>query len=121
MVVNTSLRVFTTDPDDPDEGRTFLWADQKWFERVEASTGPVEFMHLADSEPEFHQWLEEEEGLEPSDLTELERDEEFYRIVHREFLDEAPPYLEAAELSDEEPFSEQELDTEEVRGFHREP
>lgn len=46
-------RVFSTSPDDPDEGRTFVWARTKWFEREESDSGAVEFSPLEMSEAEI--------------------------------------------------------------------
>jgi hypothetical protein len=91
-------RVFVTSPDEPDEGRTFVWTEVGWFERMEEAQGegPVAFSPLSMDEDELRGWLSEQ-GLE---ITEL--DDEFSRNVRDEFLSENPLYMEAPELSNQE-------------------
>lgn len=90
-------RVFVTDPDLPEDGRTFVWALTRWFERLEGEeTGAVEFSPVAEDEDELRAWLSEQ-GLE---ITEL--DDEFARVVREEFLEQTPLYPEAPELSTQE-------------------
>lgn len=43
-------RVFGTNPDDPENGRTFVWTQMGWFERVAGPWGDVAFTPVADSE-----------------------------------------------------------------------
>ena len=94
-------RVFATNPDDPESGRVFVWAEARWFERVDGASelGAVEFSPIGDSEPELREWLREQ-GLEIDEL-----DDEFATIVRDEFLNQQPLYPEGsdAELSDREP------------------
>jgi hypothetical protein len=91
-------RVFSTNPDDPDEGRTFIWASTGWFERIEGedADGAVEFSPLSMDEHALRQWLSEQ-SLE---ITEL--DDEFADDVIEEFLADEPLYMEAPELSNQE-------------------
>jgi hypothetical protein len=89
-------RIFVTDPDNTEDGRTFVWALTRWFERLEGETGAVEFSPVAEDEDELRTWLSEQ-GLE---ITEL--DEEFARTVREEFLEQSPLYPEAPELSTQE-------------------
>jgi hypothetical protein len=89
-------RVFVTQPDSPDDGRTFVWAITRWFERLQGETGAVEFSPVAEDEDELRSWLSEQ-GLE---MTEL--DDEFTRTVREEFLEQSPLYPEAPELSTQE-------------------
>jgi hypothetical protein len=92
-------RVFSTNADDPDSGRTFVWASAKWFERVEADegAGAVEFSPVADSEQELREWLRESD----QDIDELDADYEFAGTVREEFLEQVPLYPEASEDSDQ--------------------
>ena len=113
-----AVRVFTTARVDLEEGRTFVWAKTKWYERVTASNGAVEFVHVADSEPDLHRWLAEEEQIDPTALNEVDRGQRFYRDIVEEFSGEAPLYPEAPESSDEAPFSEEQTDVDEARGYH---
>ena len=95
-------RVFTTQPDDPEEGRAFVWAQARWFERVESATenGAVEFSPLTvESEDDLREWLREQ-NLEIDEL-----DNEYAAVVQEEFVNQTPLYPEAEEesLSDREP------------------
>ncbi len=85
-------RVFSTSPDNPGDGRTFVWARTKWFEREESEAGAVEFSPVEMSEAEIHDWLREQ-GLE---MTEL--DDEFSTLVRDEFKSESSLYPEPIEL-----------------------
>jgi hypothetical protein len=42
-------RVFVTNPDNLDEGRTFVWAKARWYERLEGEMGNVAFSPITDS------------------------------------------------------------------------
>jgi hypothetical protein len=93
----TDARVFVTNPDDPIEGRVFVWANTQWFERLEdEATAAVEFSPLSMDEPAVREWLSEQ------DLEMTEIDDEFARDVREEFLNENPLYPEAPELSNQE-------------------
>ena len=91
-------RVFVTNPNDPEEGRTFVWAKARWYERLEGQMGNVAFSPLTDSEEELRSWLTEETELESTEV-----DGEYAKRVREEFLDQTPLYPEASELSDEPP------------------
>jgi hypothetical protein len=92
-------RVFSTSPDDPQSGRTFVYAKARWYERLEddAGLGAVEFTPIADAEPELRSTLRDN-GLE---MDELSGDDDFAWDVRDEFLNQVPLYPEAAEDSDE--------------------
>ena len=102
----TDPGIFSTDPDDPEEGRTFIWAWTEWFERIEADNGAVSFTPVADSEPELQHWLRVQKC--DRGLTEIVGD--FARDVKSEFLEQVPLFPEAPETSSEAPFSEQRPD-----------
>jgi len=91
-------RVFTTSPDDPEEGRTFVWVSTGWFERVEAKDGDgaVEFSPLSMDEHQLREWLSEQ------DLEITEIGDEFALNVREELLADEPLYMEAPELSNQE-------------------
>ncbi len=95
---NEDPRIFSTNPDDPDEGRTFIWVSTGWFERIEAEDGDgaVDFSPLSMDEHALRQWLSEQ-NLE---ITEL--DDEYAVDVREEFMAEDPLYMEAPELSNQE-------------------
>ncbi len=100
----TEPRVFSTHPNNPQAGRTFVWAWTEWFERLEGDSGAVTFSPVADSEPELKRWLKANKC--ERDLIEMKG--EFARDVRDEFLEQVPLYPEALDLdkSDEEPFHE---------------
>jgi hypothetical protein len=105
LIRKAEPRVFSTSADDPEDGRTFVWSADGWFERIEDESGAVAFTPVADSEREVREWLREQ-GCSDFD----EPAEEFVQIVRSEFLDQNPPYPGIPELSDEDPFREQEHD-----------
>ncbi len=99
-------RVFSTDPDNPEESRIFVWSKMGWFERIEGSWGNVEFSPVSESEEDLRAWLARED---PSvDLVEL--DDEYGHMVYEEFMEQEPLYPEAPETSSEPPFEEQDVD-----------
>ena len=98
----SEVRVFTSNADEPASGRCFVWAGAKWYERIEDPDGAVAFTPVADSENELRVWLLER----GTDLDEL--DDEFAATVREEFTEQSPLYPGVPELSDEEPFQEQE-------------
>jgi hypothetical protein len=99
-------RVYSTRPDEPEEGRTFVWSRVGWFERIEGESGDVAFTPFADSEQEVHDLLSSEPDYEWEEL-----DDEFAEQVREEFLTESPLYPEAPELSDEPPEAEEEYES----------
>jgi len=101
----TRPRVFSTNPADPEEGRTFVWAWTEWFERIEGPYGNVVFTPVAAYDQEFFDLLSRE-GLEEPD----EVSGEFEKNVCEEFLEQTPLFPEAPEVSNEEPFGEQNPD-----------
>jgi hypothetical protein len=94
---DVDARVFTTNPEEPGEGRTFVWTPTGWFERISSDeTGAVEFSPLSMDEDALREWLSEQD----LDITEV--DDDFYDLVREEFAGESPLYLEAPELSNQE-------------------
>ncbi len=99
-------RVFSTDPDNPEHGRIFIWTKMGWFERAEGPWGDATFTPVADSEDELKDWL----SRENPDVDLVELDNEFGRTVYEEFTEEEPLYPEAPETSSQEPFDEQDTE-----------
>ena len=90
-------RVFVTDPDEPGEGRTFIWTETGWFERlIGDETGAAEFSPLSMDENALHEWLREQD----LDITEL--DDDYAELVLDEWANEDHYYPEAPELSNQE-------------------
>ena len=101
----TDPEVLSTDPDNPEEGRTFVWAWTDWFEREEGAEGDVAFVPVASSEKDLDEWLMAQ-GLDRPTVI----DDEFARTVKEDFLDQVPLFPLDQDFSDDEPFSEQEPD-----------
>lgn len=89
-------RVFSTDPDRPDAGRTFVWTPTGWFERIDADNGAVEFSPLSMDEQDLDEWLREQ------DLEKTELDNGWAHNIAEEFRNEEPYYPEAPELSNQD-------------------
>jgi hypothetical protein len=104
-----AARIFTTNPDDPENGRTFIWTKVGWFEREEGSWGDVAFTPIGDSEDQVRELISQEDP--EADLVELNRKTEFGRVVFEEFSEqsESALYPEAPETSSEEPFEENDV------------
>jgi len=94
--------VFSTNPENPEEGRTFVWGWTEWFERIEGPAGNIAFSPVAASQEELRDWLYQQDEPEPTEVA-----GEYGGIVRREFLDQAPLYPEMPEVSSEEPYEEQ--------------
>jgi hypothetical protein len=51
------FRIFGTDPDNPEDGRIFVWTKMGWFERIQGSSGNVAFVPVAQSENELRELI----------------------------------------------------------------
>ena len=98
----TRLRVFGTDPDNPDNGRIFVWTKMGWFERLEGPSGNVAFTPIAQSENELHEVISRDDPS--ADLAQLGG--KYRRMVSDEFIEQSPSYKDSAEYSDEGPLEE---------------
>src|ERR1700690_644307 len=74
-------RVYGTNPDDPDEGRVFVWTMQGWFERIEGNSGNVAFTPIADSETNLREMMARDSPS--ADLVELGG--EYRKMISEEF------------------------------------
>jgi hypothetical protein len=96
------LRVFGTNPDDPPEGRIFIWTKTGWFERIEGSQGNVAFTLLADSETELRELISRDN---PSlDFIELGGD--YRKMVSEEFMEQSTDYLDTPAFPEDEDMDE---------------
>ena len=79
------FRIFGTDPDNPDEGRIFVWTKMGWFERLKSESGNVAFTPVAQSENELRELISRDD---PSiDFVSLGR--EYRKRVSEEFMDQS--------------------------------
>ena len=92
------IRILGTNPDDPEEGRIFVWTKMGWFERLEGPWGDIAFTPVAESEEELRELISRDNPK--SDLTELGG--EFRKIVSEEFIEQSPSYPDSPEGSNEE-------------------
>lgn len=100
-------RVFGTNPDNPANGRIFIWTTTGWFEREEGPWGNVAFSPVADSEDQLRDWI----SRDNPDIDLVELDNEYGRMVYQEFREyaESALYPESPETSSQEPFEEQDV------------
>jgi hypothetical protein len=96
------LRIFGTDPDNPDNGRIFVWTKIGWFERIEGQSGDAAFTPVAQSEGELHELISRDD--KSADLVQLGG--KWRRMVSKEFMEQSPSYRDSPEYSDEEPLEE---------------
>ena len=95
----TGLRIFGTNPDQPDEGRIFIWTKMGWFERIEVQSGAVAFSPVAQSESELRELVSRDD---PSfDLVPLSG--QYRKMVSREFNEQSTSYRDSPQYSPDEP------------------
>jgi hypothetical protein len=80
------VQILGTDPDNPEEGRIFVWTKIGWFERAIGQMGNVAFIHVAKSELELNALISRDD---PSlELVLLGR--KYQKIVSEEFMEQSP-------------------------------
>ena len=99
---SASLQIFGTDPDNPDDGRIFVWTMMGWYERIEGRSGNVAFTHIAQSESELRELISRDDPS--TSLTHLGG--EYRKMISKEFMEQSPSYRDSAEYSDEDPLEE---------------
>ena len=92
------IQILGTNPDDPEEGRIFVWTKMGWFERLEGQWGDVAFTPVAESEEELRELILRDNP--EADLNELGGG--FRKKVSEEFIEQSPSYPDSPEDSSEE-------------------
>jgi hypothetical protein len=93
----TRLQILGTAPDNPEEGRIFVWTKMGWFERVQGPSGDA-FTPVAQSENELRELISRDD---PSvDLVPLSR--EYRKRVTDEFMEQSPYHSASPEYQSEE-------------------
>ena len=92
------LRIFGTKPDNPEDGRIFLWTKVGWFERIVGRSGGVAFIPIAKSEDELRKFIAR--SASSVDLVQLGR--EFRKMISEEFIEQSPSYRDSSEYSSED-------------------
>ena len=104
------IQILGTNPDEPDEGRVFVWTKMAWFERLEGQWGDVAFTPIAESEKELRELVLRDDP--EADLTELGG--EFGKQVAEEFISQSPSIPESPDDSN----PENDEDNEDQQEFH---
>ena len=104
------VQILGTNPDDPEEGRVFVWTKMAWFERLEGQWGDVAFTPVAESEAELRELVSRDDP--EADLVELGG--EFRKQAVEEFIAQSPSVPESPEDSN----SETDEDNEDEQEFH---
>jgi len=92
------IQILGTDPDNPEQGRIFVWTKMGWFERLEGPSGDVAFTPIADSEEELREVISRDNPN--ADLDDIRG--EYRKKVSDEFIEQSPSYADSAEDSSEE-------------------
>ena len=104
------IQILGTNPDEPDNGRVFVWTKMAWFERLEGQWGDVAFTPVAESEKELRELVLQDDP--EADLVELGG--EFGKQVAEEFISQSPSIPESVEDSN----AETDEDNDDDQGFH---
>ena len=105
----TEPRIFSTDPDAPEEGRVFVWAWTEWFERIEGESDAVTFSPVGTrTDDEFRYWLSQQGDF---DLTDIEKTE-FGQDIVNEFLEQTNLYPGGFRQFEEQPLRDFTVDEE---------
>ena len=92
------IQILGTNPDNPEEGRIFVWTKIGWFERLEGQSGNVAFTLIADSEKELRELISRDNPN--TDLGDLRGN--YRKKVSEEFIEQSPSYSDSPEDSTEE-------------------
>ena len=93
----TRLRILGTAPDNPEEGRIFVWTKMGWFERMRGRLGDA-FAPVAQSENELREYISRDDPL--FDLAPLSRENR--KRVADEFMEQSPYHSASPEYQSEE-------------------
>jgi hypothetical protein len=91
----TKIQILGTNPDNPEDGRIFVWTKMGWLERLEGQSGDVAFTPIAESEKELREVISRDNP--DADLTDITG--EFRKQVVEEFIDQSPSYSDSPEDS----------------------
>jgi hypothetical protein len=80
------IQILGTNPDEPENGRIFVWTKMAWYERIEGQWGDVAFTPVAESEEELRELVLRD--APEADLDELSG--EFKQTVSEEFIEQSP-------------------------------
>jgi hypothetical protein len=92
------IQILGTNPEDPANGRIFVWTKMGWFERLEGQSGDIAFTPIAESEKELREVISRDNPN--TDLDDIRG--EFRKKVSEEFIEQSPSYSDSPEDSSEE-------------------
>jgi hypothetical protein len=92
------IQILGTNPEDPANGRIFVWTKMGWLERLEGQSGDVAFTPIAESEEELREVISRDNPN--ADLDDIGG--EFRKKVSEEFIEQSPSYSDSPEDSNEE-------------------
>jgi hypothetical protein len=92
------IQILGTNPDNPEQGRIFVWTKMGWFERLEGQSGDIAFTPIAESEEELREVISRD-NLN-ADLDDIMG--EYRKKVSEEFIEQSPSYSDSSEDSSEE-------------------
>lgn len=75
------IRIFGTNPNNPEQGRIFLWTKAGWFERIREQSGDLTYVPVAQSEDELRKSIVQDDPA--VDLVQLGR--EYRKRLYEEF------------------------------------
>ena len=76
------IQILGTNPNNPYEGRIFVWTKMGWYERLEGQAGNAAFTHIAESQDELRELI----SRENSGAGLFEIGGEYRKIVSLEFI-----------------------------------
>jgi hypothetical protein len=92
------IQILGTNPEDPTNGRIFVWTKMGWFERLEGPSGDIAFTPIAESEKELREVISRDNPN--TDLDDIRG--EFRKKVSEEFIEQSPSYSDSSEDSRDE-------------------
>jgi hypothetical protein len=92
------IQILGTNPDNPEQGRIFVWTKMGWFERLEGQSGDIAFTPIAESEEELREVISRDNPN--ADLDDIMG--EYRKKVSEEFIEQSPSYSDSSEDSSEE-------------------
>ena len=103
------IQILGTNPEDPANGRIFVWTKMGWLERLEGQSGDVAFTPIAESEEELREVISRDNPN--ADLDDIGG--EFRKKVSEEFIEQSPSYSDSPEYSNEEADDDEDQEYEE--------
>ncbi len=103
------IQILGTNPEDPANGRIFVWTKMGWLERLEGQSGDVAFTPIAESEEELREVISRDNPN--ADLDDIGG--EFRKKVSEEFIEQSPSYSDSPEDSNEEADDDEDQEYEE--------